>query len=275
MKGRLYINGTDLFTEYGLYVAEQGYNELIQWAALKDVETVDWHEYDGVEPNLLHPVLDSREFTLPLWGTVGNIERFVRLFRDSTYHSINAADIERNYSVRFVKAKPSKGHRQLCSVELVFSDDTPLGNYTYSAPTSSLKTDSRFLIDGTPFSDYGTTLLQGTSLSFSRIADVKPNLTRDIESMSGVNYEVGVQRRAPYEATLHCFMRATTLSELWNNYDALLYDMSKPDAREISIAGSGAYLCHYVKQNVRRFYHEGRIWLEFDVDMNVFRGGAL
>ena len=52
MSGRFYIDGKDAFTEYGIYVQEGGYNELVAFPPLKAVTSNDWQEEDGIEPDL-------------------------------------------------------------------------------------------------------------------------------------------------------------------------------------------------------------------------------
>ena len=42
MTGRLYIDGKDVYTEYGVYVVKGGWNELIAYPPLKTVESNDW-----------------------------------------------------------------------------------------------------------------------------------------------------------------------------------------------------------------------------------------
>lgn len=44
MSGRFYIDGKDAFTEYGIYVQEGGYNELVAYPPLKAVTSNDWQE---------------------------------------------------------------------------------------------------------------------------------------------------------------------------------------------------------------------------------------
>ena len=53
MSGRFYIDGKDAFTEYGIYVQEGGYNELVAFPPLKAVTSNDWQEEDGGEPDFL------------------------------------------------------------------------------------------------------------------------------------------------------------------------------------------------------------------------------
>lgn len=64
MSGRFYIDGKDAFTEYGIYVQEGGYNELVAFPPLKAVTSNDWQEEDGIEPDLSEPTLNTKEFFL-------------------------------------------------------------------------------------------------------------------------------------------------------------------------------------------------------------------
>lgn len=50
MKNNLYIDGTDAFTRFGVFIAEGGHNEVVAFPALKAPEVSnDWAEYDGIE----------------------------------------------------------------------------------------------------------------------------------------------------------------------------------------------------------------------------------
>lgn len=66
MSGRFYIDGKDAFTEYGIYVQEGGYNELVAYPPLKAVTSNDWQEEDGIEPDLSEPTLNTKEFSLKI-----------------------------------------------------------------------------------------------------------------------------------------------------------------------------------------------------------------
>ncbi len=66
MSGRFYIDGKDAFTEYGIYVQEGGYNELVAFPPLKAVTSNDWQEEDGIEPDLSEPTLNTKEFSLKI-----------------------------------------------------------------------------------------------------------------------------------------------------------------------------------------------------------------
>ena len=61
LKGRLYIDGEDIYTKYGVYVVKGGWNELIAYPPLKSVTYNDWQEQDGVEADLSNPVLNTHD----------------------------------------------------------------------------------------------------------------------------------------------------------------------------------------------------------------------
>ena len=64
MKGRLYIDGKDAYSEYGVFVTEGGYNGVVAYPPLKSVKSNDWQEMDGIEVDLSAPKLDTRQFPM-------------------------------------------------------------------------------------------------------------------------------------------------------------------------------------------------------------------
>ena len=63
-------------------------------------------------------------------------------------------------------------------------------------------------------------------------------------------------------------MRANTLEELWRNYDALLFDLTRPGERNLYVSAlEQAFPCHYKSASVSVFYPDGKIWLEFTITL--------
>lgn len=272
MKGQLYIDGKDVYTNFGLHIVEQGWNGLIQWAALKAVAYNDWHEEDGIEPDLSSPTLDSKEFTISLAGATSRSRAmaFIEAFSGNAYHTLNAASIGRNYNVRLVSAEPIREEAGIYFVDITLADDFPLRGYEPQVPSSNIERAADFLIDNMPFTDYGVRILEGSLAEITRCADVKLNLERDIASQGGRIYHNGNVRYDAYEATLSCLMRASSLTELWRNYDALLYRLTAPGTHYISVEAAGKrYPCYYMDSEVVRFYPTDKIWLEFEITINV------
>ena len=63
-------------------------------------------------------------------------------------------------------------------------------------------------------------------------------------------------------------MRAETLDELWRNYDALLFDLTRPDERLLEVSSlEQEFPCHYKSASVSEFYPEDKIWLRFTLTL--------
>lgn len=272
MIGKVNIDSLDIYATYGLSLIEGSYPSLIQWPRLKKVDVVSWQEHSGTEPDLSNPVLDSRECTLRFAGTTtrAKVDAFLAIFSmGGAYHTFTTA-IGR-YRLRLVNGTPPRWVDSLCIIDLRFADDFPLSNYTYAAPSSTIAASDDYLLDGVKFSDYGVRILEGSSAQLTQTPATKGNLVRSFASKAGVEYDQTNVTYDSYNARLSCLMRADTLHELWLNSNALLYDLTRPEARYITGKNEGKiFPCYYDSSRVSSFYPEGKIWLEFDIAVNVF-----
>ncbi|MCC8036700.1 MAG: hypothetical protein LIP02_00965 [Bacteroidales bacterium] len=62
--GSLYVDGYDVYKQFGMYVVSGGWNELVAYPPLKTVNYNDWQEEDGIEADLSAPVLNTREVSI-------------------------------------------------------------------------------------------------------------------------------------------------------------------------------------------------------------------
>lgn len=271
MIASFYTDTVDCTTQYGLSIAEGSYAQLITWPALKAIEATDWHEEDGTDPDLDAPALDSREFTLRFVGnaTRAKVDAFIALWRNGVYHLLGTG-IGRKYQLRLVGNGKPRWVDGLCVLDLKFADDFP--RYTNAAPSSTIAPSDDYLLDDTRLTDYGVILLDGAHDQLMQTPPVKRNLATSLATKDGLSYDRnGAVTYGAYEARITCLMRAKTLDELWQNYDALLNDLIRPGRRTLTATALGkAYPFHYVTSRVRRFYPDGKIWLEFDITINVF-----
>ena len=265
MTNTVLINGTDIKTTYNTILAKGSYGSLVEWPALKAVSGNDWQEYDGFEPDLSNPVLNTRTLSLRfiLHGTVADIDAFYRFLGDSPKQVYNFPDMGKTLTLRLI-SMPSLHYAQVFHImECQFAADTPLEGYTYVAPSSSLPENRSILVDDVPLSDYGVRVLKGTINAVAIRPDVKPLLIRNISTVPGATYdenplindpddelgndyetvtttykgingkwkrqtEEGVVTYKSQEITLKCQMSAP-VADFWKNYNALLYDLSKKD----------------------------------------------
>ena len=267
MSGRLYIDNIDAYAEFGVYVVEGGWNDLVAFPPLKAVDSNDWQEFDGIEADLSSPVLNSRDVQLKL-AIARHFSGFlllIDLLSDGAYHTFNCASIQRTYTLRLVSQPNLAKARLVGSATLRLADDFPMSGYTYSAPSSAVIEADDYMIDDVPFTDYGVRVLQGTLDEVLKTPNVKPLLLRNVRSQQGAQYDSGgnVTYKSK-DVKLYCLLRAETLAEMWRNYDALLYDLIRPDVRTLYVDElDHEFPFHYKSCQVTEFYPSGKLWLQF------------
>ena len=266
MSGRLYIDGQDVYKQFGMYVSDNGWNELVAMPPLKSVDSNEWREEDGIEIDLSAPVLNTRDINLT-FATHGVFSRyfdFLNLLSDGAYHVFDCAAIRRKYTLRMV-SHPSLDYAKLLGkAKIKFADDFPLDGYNYKAPASTVEEYDDYTIDGQPFTAYGVRILQGTLSEVLKPADIKTNLLCNTKTQAGATYDNKNVFYKSKDVKLYCLMRAETLDELWRNYDALLYDLIRPDERLLWVKEINQNLpCYYKSCTVKEFIPEGKPWFKF------------
>ena len=270
LTGRLYIDGNDAYSSYGVFVVEGGWNELIAYPPLKSVDSNDWQENDGIEVDLSAPVLDTRDVQLKI-AISGLFSRFftlLELLSDGAYHTFECASIGRTYKLRLVSQPSLTAAKVLGTATLKLADDFPLQDYTYQEPQSSVASYDDYTIDGKNFTTYGVRILSGTLDEIRKSPDVKKNLLRNIGTQSGATYDDQNVTYSSKDVKIYCLLRADSLTEMWRNYDALLYDLIRADERTLWVNDLEQEFSFYYKScQVTEFYPDGKIWLMFTLTL--------
>lgn len=271
MTGRLYIDGKDAYKQWGVFVVSGGWNELLAYPALKTVDSNDWQEEDGIEADLDNPRLDTQEASLKIayGGLFSRLIEFITLLADRGYHDFNCASIGRRFTLRLTQMPNLDAYKTLGFVTLKVANDFPLRDYTYQAPESSIFSSDDYLIDGKAFTDYGCRILQGSLSEIMKMPNVKTSLIRNINILPGAEYDDDAKITfKSKDVKLKCLMRAATLAELWRNYDALLYDLIRPEERMLEVSElEQTFPCYYKSASVSQFFPDGKIWLEFTLTL--------
>lgn len=274
MSGRLYIDGFDVYKQFGVYVPDGGWSSLIAFPPLKSYEQNDWAEEDGVEADLSAPVLNTREvsLTFAISGVFSRYNDFIELLSDGAYHVFDCAVIGRSYTLRLVSQSNREYAVTFGRETLRFADDFPFSGYTYKAPSSLMTANDDYLIDGVQTANYGLRVLQGSFAEVLKTAAVKQNMLRNIKTRTGAIYDAKNVIYKAKDVKLICLMRAETLTELWRNYDALLYNLIQPNERTLSVKElEQDFPFCYKSCQVSEFYPEGRIWLKFTLTLTFTR----
>lgn len=270
MINRLFIDGTDAFTAFGVFVTAGGYNGLVAYPPLKEVKSNDWPEEDGIEVDLSAPALNRREFamTFALSGKDPSLGAFIKLLSDSMYHTFEFREIGRTYRLRMVSHTSLRTALSLGLVTLQLADDFPLDGYKYSSPVSTVATCDDYELDGRPLTDYGVRVLEGTLDEVVKSPAVKQNLLLGTVSHNGDTWDGEAVTFSTKDVKVDCLMRAATLNELWRNYNALLHNLVQPGERRLYIDAIGLeYPCYYKDSSVVEFCASGKIWLKFSITL--------
>ena len=271
MSYRLYIDGNDAYKHWGVYVVSGGWNELIAYPPLKSVDYNDWQEEDGIEADLDNPRFNTKEASLKIAysGLFSRFIEFVTLLADRGYHDFNCASIGRRFTLRLTQMPNLDAYKSLGFITLKLANDFPLRDYTYKAPESSIFSSDDYLIDGKAFTDYGCRILQGSLSEIMKTANVKTSLIRNINILPGAEYDDDAKITfKSKDVKLNCLMRADTLDELWRNYDALLFDLTRRHERLLGVSElKQQFPCFYKSSNVSEFYPDGKIWLRFTLTL--------
>ena len=270
MTGRLYIDGYDAYKTWGVYVISGGWNELISYAPLKSVESNDWQEEDGIEADLSDPKLNTKEASILVAyaGLYSRFVEFIALLSDGAYHEFNCAYIHRQFTLRMTQMPNLDHAHTLGFITLKLSNDFPLKGYEYEEPSSRMPRKEDYLIDGLPFTDYGCRILCGSLSEVMKTSTVKQNMLRNIASQAGALYDGAFVTFKSKDVKLKCLMRADNLDELWRNYDALLFDLTRPNERMLEVSElEQTFPCYYKSASVSEFYPTDKIWLEFTLTL--------
>lgn len=271
---RLYIDGRDAYSTWGVYVISGGLNELISYPPLKPVEYNDWQEEDGIEADLSAPKLDTKEISVKFAfsGADARFIGFISMLSANAYHNFNFKHIHRQYTLRMTQTPNLEAYPALGFMTIKFCDDFPLKAYKYNAPSSRITGTDDYFIDGLPFTDYGCRILKGSLAEIMKAPAVKPALIRNIATQAGATYDGIHVTFKSKDIKLQCLMRAETLDELWRNYDALLFNLTRPNERKLKVSAlEQTFPCFYKKSTVSQFYPTDKIWLRFDLIMTFTR----
>jgi phage pi2 protein 07 len=278
MIGRFTVDGIDVFSLYGIIVLEDGFNGIMSYPPIKEPYTNEWWEQDGVEVDLSEPVLDVNEFEMN-FGAIGdksNFGAFIEILSDGVYHEFVFEELFTK-SLRLVDNKIYNGTvKNLRTFSLTFSDDFVLSEYSYVGPTSTLISQRGYEIDDIDFSNYGVAILEGSDAEILKSPAVKKNLMIESRYKKDVIYDSEKVVFQPKEVKLKCLMLAKTMNEFITNYNALLFDLTRPGERELYFSKTDdVYLFYYKNSVVSKFSPIGKIWFQFDLNFVFlsFRSG--
>lgn len=275
MKGVLYIDGVDAYVAYGISISDVAYDDIVCLPELKPVAFNDWHEKNGIDPDLSSPVVAATSVTIPFYitGEYSGYIAFMLAISNGAYHSFNFATIGATKELRLVSSGELTTVSGLSSFSLTFFDDKPLA-YTYSEPSSMIDQLGDYLIDGVDIANYGIRVLRGTMDSIKANPAVKENLKRNISTVPGIQYDNEIVTYKSRTAHIRCLMRARSATEFWRNRNALLHNLTLPGERTLYVSELDKEIPFFYKScSVNCFFPDsGKFWFEFTLNLEFFKG---
>lgn len=273
MSGNFIIDSQDAYRKYGVLMTEGSCRSLLSWPSLKAVQGNEWHEEEGIEADLSAPALDTKNISLnfAVSNGTGGYEAFMEIFSGSVYHDFHVPELEKSWRLRMTAHPALESAGSSLYLGVSFADDFPLDGYVYAVPESSVISSDEYMLDNRKFTDYGVRILGGTLPGFMKTASVRPNLQRNIKSRNGVIYDgKGPVRLKAKDVSLNCLLRADSVSEMWRNYYALLYDLTLPWERKLYVRSlDSEYSCYYKSSAVSEFDVSGTVWMKFGITLCI------
>lgn len=270
MIGRFNIDGIDAYEQFGIFIADTGLVGLLQYPALKKVDSNDWPEEDGEEFDLSEPTLDTKTLQIKFASHKANrVGAFIEKISDKSYHDFEIPAIKQMFRLRLTDQQSLALYSRGETFTLQFADDYPLRGYTYLAPQSTMNRVSGYEIDGVDLGQYGVSILEGSLAEVEKSPAVKQNLMQNLQRESGAIYDGEFVVFKAKDVKLKCALRATTAEEFWRNYKALLFDLTRAEERQLYVDKTGyEYPCYYKSCTTSKFLPmRGRIWWVFDLTL--------
>ncbi|MCM1301396.1 MAG: hypothetical protein NC250_00855 [Alistipes senegalensis] len=289
MIGKLFIDGLDAFSEYGIFVEQYGYKALVQMPSFKKLNSTEWLEYDGEETDLTDPVLDSKTFSIPFCITdiAGASDLFEQL-SDAAYHVFEFNELGKTYKLRLMTNPSLSSKIQLGKITLNFADDFPPVYPTEETDIESFNEYNTLLnqapyddipvgfkqngyeLDNIDFARFGVYILDGTDQNIQKAPNVRENLKINVANRPGVIYDDALVFYKTKDVAMKLFIYAETIAQFWERWYSFFTALLKPELRILYNDNTlEEYNCYYKSNSVTRFdiRRNGRVWCEFTVTL--------
>lgn len=283
MKGQLYIDGKDVFTELGVATLQGNYGELAAFPPLKAVKSNDWPEEDGREFDLSSVALNTKDITLEFgFFDEWKFNNFVNVLSNMGYHDFRFPHLGRTFRLRLSSQNSFEMYSRTQRSKFTFANDFPWPeDYVYRQPSNPLPMPKGYELDSVDLSEYGILILKGSNAEILKTPAVKKNLLRNFKREDGAVYDGEYVKFQTKDVNLKCLMRAPDMDTFWRNRDALLHDLTGlsvkrddegyeySDAERIFYVDewTEGYPCYYKSCKTEHFSPLGGIWWEFTLTL--------
>jgi len=263
------IDGKDILQEYGIFVTDNSYRDLVTYPPTKKLEQNDWAEYDGVEVDLSNIALNMRELTITFAQTGQlRIGRFMEQLSDGAYHVFEFSVLNLKLLLRLVSQPDFRFYtKQVRTFSLRFACDFPIKPDSWSF--LSYYEHTGYEINGHDLSKFGVRISEGTMSEILKMPNVKKNLTIDINKNDGVIYDSEKVQYETKDVKINCLMAFSNLTLFWQQHKSLFYylvNMSEPKLKVTAI--NREFPFYYKSCSTSEFaVTSNRVWWKFTLTL--------
>ena len=281
MRGELYIDGKDAYTDFGVWITEGGYDGLLPFPELVEPDRNDWPDEDGIEPDLEKPTLKTRELNITFVRSVDgrSAGALIEHLSKSGYHLFRIPSLGREWSLRLIQSPAYEDWDTLEAFTIRFAEDRPVRPSSVAIPEGGGRYVplSEYELDGVSLERYGVMVTEGRD-EIMRSPTVKTNLSRTVLDVDGRIYDTENVVFNSKEVTLKCCLIADSTAVFWCCYDALFHALVQPGERSLYVDYNiEEYPCYYKRTSGWKLESlRGRVVVTFNLtlEFTVFRLGG-
>lgn len=247
MKGVVYIDGVNIWDQYGVWITRGGYDELLTFPALKEPASNDWPDEDGIEVDLSNPVLADKEVSITFLASKREIDAvdFIEFISSAGYRTLRVESLGREWSLRLLSQPENRIYRAATPFTLRFAQDIPVRGIDIGYDPGVPVVRSSYEIDGISLDKYGI-IVDSARDEVLKSPTAKIGMSRDIQTVDGVIYDAGQIVFNAKEVPFKCRLKASSMEHFWQCYDAFFADLIKSGERTLYVDYTGEeYPCHY------------------------------
>lgn len=266
------IDGYNASERYGVVIEQDGLAQIIQVPSFKKVDTTEWDEYDGVEADLISPVLDAKTATITFY--IYDLTKAQYLYQQlksekKSFHTFSFLDLNREYDLRLTSNGSFSSMVKLGKMTLTFAFKNV--GVDEASPYQIDKTEvwqRGYKIDYIDFSQFGIWVLDGSDDNIRKFPAIRENLKIDCENEQGIEYDDWTVHNKTKDVTLNCLIDTDGIDAFWKRYNSLFFMLIQPNYRKFEYNGD-ANLCYYKSMSVSKFrkLRNGKIWCQFSITL--------
>lgn len=276
MTGQCYIDGRDIYSDFGVIITDGGYDDFFKLPGMVEPDRNDWAEHDGIEVDLSTPQLQPREIAVS-FASISSVQwqLFIEFLTMPGIRTVSIPYLVRTWALRYDSMSELGLYNDADLFEIKFIEDNPAIPVA-TVPVGSVPFESVLELDGMSLDKYGIIVEDGLD-DFDKTPPLKRNLTRTSSVISGQIYDAGTAVFAEKEITVRCTMISNNMPGLWTQLDALFATLVQSGERTISRGGRGYSAYYRGCANAQLLSHASEVAVRFDLKMNVmaFRIGEV